>query len=225
MTIAIFLTETGMSVLSKTFIMDGTIKWRYSSKFGPKIKKFLPDWSVNGFYNFQPAAATQLIAAQLDIPMQSGSHIWINNALKDLLGKLDNLTPAELAAANPTQRLAALVNFLSEASSHDAILSGGTKTGGFVGYLSKSDPDLIARLGHAPTTAELKALAFQGLSWGNIMGSTAGKEALALNPRIDAAGKLLFDGKLSNGGFFSKTAAEINAGEWNITVTVLDCTR
>jgi hypothetical protein len=31
----------------------------------------LPGWSFKGKYNFTPAAATQLIAAQLDIPMQS----------------------------------------------------------------------------------------------------------------------------------------------------------
>lgn len=42
------------------------------AKFFIEEFKLLPGWSVNGFYNFRPAAATQLIAAQLDIPMQSG---------------------------------------------------------------------------------------------------------------------------------------------------------
>lgn len=84
-----------------------TIPQEIAALFGKGFTDLLPGWTVNGFYNFQPAAATQLIAAQLDIPMQSGSHIWINDALKDLFGRLDNLTPEELAKANPTQRLAA----------------------------------------------------------------------------------------------------------------------
>jgi hypothetical protein len=122
-----------------------------NEKLAKLFTENLPGWSFKGEYNFKPAAATQLIAAQLDIPMQSGSHIWLNDALKKLLGDFDKLTEAELAIASRTQRMAALVNFLGEATSHDAVISGGTKTGGWINYLSKSDPDLIARFGRRIT--------------------------------------------------------------------------
>jgi hypothetical protein len=196
-----------------------TIPQEVATKLAQIFADYLPGWSGIGEYNFRPAAATQLIAAQLDIPMQSGSHIWINDALTKLIGDIDKLTPAELAIASKTERIAALVNFLGEASSADVLLNRGAKTGGFIGYLSKSDPDLIAIFGRAPTTAEMRAYATNGLSWDNILGSTAGKDVLALKPRIDGAtGKLIYDGKLSNGGFFSKTSTELNSGAWrNLT--------
>ena len=62
-----------------------TIPQEVATKLAQIFTDYLPGWSGSGEYNFRPAAATQLIAAQLDIPMQSGSHIWINDALKELI--------------------------------------------------------------------------------------------------------------------------------------------
>lgn len=104
------------------------------------FRDFLPGWSGDGVYNFQPGAATQKIAAQLQIPLQNGSHRWINDAIKELFddGK-GNVNPRWLAANadEKTRMLSALVNFMHEASGPEAIANGGGKTGSFIAYSSR----------------------------------------------------------------------------------------
>lgn len=185
-----------------------TIPKEIQRDFFEIFKDRLPGWSGAGEYNFRPGAVTQMASAQLGVLMQNGSHPWINNQLRALLEdpEFTNLLPDE-----KTKRLAALVNFMSEAHNPEALASGGAKTGGYIAFSSRSDPNLIAKLNYQPTTAQMKLLTEQGLSWSNILGSQAGQEVLALNPRA-VNGVLEFDGKLSNGGFFSKNWNEI--GSW-----------
>ena len=67
--------------------------WRDYGKF---FIDYLPGFSNAGEYNLTARASTQLIAAQLDIPMHSGPHPWLNEAVKDLLSKFDKFPDGTL---------------------------------------------------------------------------------------------------------------------------------
>ena len=51
-------------------------------EWGDEIKRWLPSWDRTGEYNYRPGATTQMATAQLEILMQNGSHLRINNAMQ-----------------------------------------------------------------------------------------------------------------------------------------------
>jgi hypothetical protein len=171
------------------------------------FNKLLPGWNPLGEYNLAPAASTQMAAKQLDLFVHSGSHSWINDGILDLIkdNKFDGLPEA-----NKRVYLAALVNFMSEAGSPEALASGGAKTGGFVAFTSKRDPELLQKFGTQPTTDQMRAYSKDFINWETILGSQAGKEIVDLNVR-EVNGKLVYDGKLAGTGFFSKASTDLDS--------------
>ena len=106
---------------------------------GALFKRFLPGWEGAGEYNFRAGTSSQRAAAQLEVLMQSGPHPYINNQIRALLKGAEF---AGLDDPEKTRRLAALVNFMGEASGTSAITSKGARTGGYVAFSSASDPHL-----------------------------------------------------------------------------------
>ncbi|MCP4182478.1 MAG: hypothetical protein GY761_04075, partial [Hyphomicrobiales bacterium] len=184
-------------------------------KFEEVFDEYLPDWSVNGKYNYSAAPSTQKAAVQMGRVMQSGSHSWYNTALELLLNDIDDgLDGLDNAAKDlaKTERLAALVNYLDEANNPANIDPGG-RTGGYVGFLSKRDPRLIKEFGLFPDTDWMNKYHTDNLTWEKIENSPAGKEVIQnLKPRV-VDGKLVYDGKLSGTGVFSEISDKFDTVE------------
>lgn len=160
------------------------------------LELYLPGWNKDGVYNFQATASRNIAAEQLNLLKHSGSHDWIDKAIVGLVQSpyFDGLT-----ADQKTKHLSALINYLYVSASPENVASGGAKTGGFIPYLSASDPRLIREFGRVPTKDEMIALTKSGMLnesdpnnlWSKILGSEAGQEVLALNPQTE-----VHDGKL-----------------------------
>lgn len=119
-----------------------TIPREIADIFVETFAEFLPGWSINGIYNFKPGATNQMAAAQLELLMHDGSHPWINNTLKKLLGSSEF---QNLGSPEKVRRLSALVNFMGEANSVDALKTAGARTGGYLALASQADPKAIAK--------------------------------------------------------------------------------
>ena len=91
-------------------------------------------------------------------------------------------------------RLAQLINFMSDASSPNALASGPSKTGGFIAYSSRSDPNLIKAFGGQPTAAQMGSRILSDgaagvdsrflLTWDKIANSVSGREVATFNIRV-----------------------------------------
>jgi hypothetical protein len=57
------------------------------NRFKPLFEQYLPGYKPNAIYNFAAAPSTQLASVQLNKLLHSGSHPWINDAIKDLFTK------------------------------------------------------------------------------------------------------------------------------------------
>lgn len=99
------------------------------------LERYLPDWSVDGEYNYRASASTQRAAVQLETIMHSGSHPWINDALNNLLNGFEQKVAPDVRS----ERLAQLVNYIHESQNLDNLNPNG-KTGGYVAFTSRSDP-------------------------------------------------------------------------------------
>ncbi len=67
-----------------------TIPQQVEKVFGKLFERYLPGWSVNGKYNFQPGASSQQVAAQLNLLMHNGPHKGINDSILKLLENLED---------------------------------------------------------------------------------------------------------------------------------------
>lgn len=173
-------------------------------RFKDDFIDFLPGWSTAGEYNYKASPSTQIAARQMNSLLHSGSHPWINKTLITLLERPEFVNATDEVK---TVRLAQLVNFMSEASDLEA---KGAKTGGYVAFTSRRDPTLIAEKGYRPSKAEMYTDAKKYITWSNITESDAGKAVEALDVRVNAAGKLEYNGTLGNSSIFSKSYDEID---------------
>jgi hypothetical protein len=205
-----------------------TIPKEIAKLYRRQLANWLPGWSADGVYNYRPGATTHAIGAQLDLPMHRGSHPWINKQVAALFEQLDAdtiLTPDQ-----KTVRAAALINYMDEASSADAIKTGGSKTGGFIAFARRDDPILTAIYGGGKELPkpDMYKLYADNMTWDKIMASEAGQDVVRLNPKtkvaLDANGNPIFnadgkpklimdyEGKLSGSSFLSNSADDINNG-------------
>ena len=167
-----------------------TIPWAVFRDNRIFFETYLPNWSNTGEYNLQVGATNIRLAQQLGLPMQSGPHPWINTPLDRIIKEI-KAGPEHLK----TPHLVAVAQFMYEASGAEAIASGGSRTGNWIGFASLSDPDL-ARRAAAAGMSPRAYLDANALTLDKIIGSDAGKDALRINPSVDSGSrtrKLTYD--------------------------------
>jgi hypothetical protein len=100
------------------------------------FNKFLPGFANTAEYNLQPGAYSKVAAEQTGYLMQRGPHPSINSKLLELVKELDDNKDVleEFHPGLITKRLAALVNFMRDASSPNAIASGGKNTANWIAF-------------------------------------------------------------------------------------------
>ena len=163
-----------------------TLPWKVWKANEDFFTEYLPNWSPNAVHNLQVGVTNPRLAEQLGLPMQNGSHPWINNPLKKIIADIQ-AGPKEFR----TRDLAAVVQFMYEASGAEALASGGSRTGGWIGYSSASDPDLARRAATVGMTPQ-QYLKANELTLDKIRSSEAGQDVLRLKPRIEN-GKYTYD--------------------------------
>ncbi|MEM6478740.1 MAG: hypothetical protein AAF647_06810, partial [Pseudomonadota bacterium] len=176
----------------------------HNGAFGSALKMVLPGLSFNAEYNYSLSGSTQLSSLQLDTLLHSGSHPWINRAIRQLEAEF-NAFPDDVK----TLRAAQFMNYLREAADPGNFNTPGSATNGFVAFTSRTDPRAIEYFGGPPTRAQMENYTRGGMSWDNIINSPSGNAVQAINPRIEG-GVLKTDGIINNGGVFSRPADEID---------------
>ena len=119
---------------------------------------------------------------------------WRKDSLIYVIALLESSEFTSLDEDLKRVRLAQLINFMSDASSPNALASGPSKTGGFIAYSSRSDPNLIKAFGGQPTAAQMGSRILSDgaagvdsrflLTWDKIANSVSGREVAALNIRV-----------------------------------------
>ncbi|MEL7189770.1 MAG: hypothetical protein AAGK17_09495 [Pseudomonadota bacterium] len=72
------------------------------SEFEDLFTEFLPNWRPSGEYNLTVGVTTMELAVQFDLPVQNGSHPWINSQMRTVLNQIKNGDPAKKARITVT---------------------------------------------------------------------------------------------------------------------------
>ena len=148
------------------------IPQQIADDFKVVFSQYLPGWDKNGAYNLAPRAVNAQIAAQLNIGVHMGSHVWLNDALAGLLTKTEFVSASE---ADKTKMLSGLVNVLLEAEN-----PAGAKTNGFFAVTHKSDPHFLDTVGTKLDTPTLKARFLNELTWAKVQAMPAYQEVASV---------------------------------------------
>ena len=195
------------------------IPQQIADHFEAVFSKYLPGWDKHGAYNLAPRAVNAQIAAQLNVGLHTGSHVWLNDALTVLLNRLEFVGASK---ANKTKMLSGLVNVLLEAEN-----PAGAKTNGFFAVTHKSDPHFLDTVGTKLDTSTLKERFLGELTWAKVQDMPAYQEVANLNPtvvEIDGKKTVKYDSNRMVGkalSFLLSHAIKPNSGAVNWLLDVI----
>ncbi len=93
-----------------------TIPRAVFGEFEELFTRCLPNWRPSGEYNLTVGVTTKELAVQFDVPVQNGSHPWINDQLTEIFEEIDS-GPDELK----TRRLLVVSQYMTAASGGDVV--------------------------------------------------------------------------------------------------------